>query len=91
VADACLIASFAATINDTKNPPGKRPMHAAMSNKRLSRRSVLQNLGVSATLGLLSGGLPRRARAAAEPVAETTYGKLRSASNNGVYSFKGVR
>jgi para-nitrobenzyl esterase len=91
VADACLIASFAATINDTKNPPGKRPMHAAMSNKRLSRRSVLQNLGVSATLGLLSGGLPRRARAAAEPVAETTYGKLRGASNNGVYSFKGVR
>jgi para-nitrobenzyl esterase len=66
-------------------------MQMLLANKHLSRRSVLRTLGLSAGCGLISGVLPRAAKAAAEPVAETTYGKLRGARQSGVYSFKGVR
>jgi para-nitrobenzyl esterase len=52
----------------------------------LGRRAVLK----SATAAF-AVGLPCTARAADEPVAETRQGKLRGASDGGVFTFKGVR
>ena len=56
----------------------------------LNRRSTLQGLVGGAAL-LASMPLVGCARASAEPIAETAYGKVKGASANGIYSFKGIR
>lgn len=52
----------------------------------LSRRGALT--GTAASLAV---GLPRRSRAAVDPMVETKHGKLRGSGDNGVLTFKGVR
>jgi para-nitrobenzyl esterase len=51
----------------------------------ITRRQVLTTAGT----GLIA--LPRVGRAAGEPVADTTGGRLRGVRGNGIVSFKGVR
>jgi len=51
-----------------------------------SRRTI-----VTGAAAALSVGLPNMTRAAVAPVVETTNGKLRGASQDGILTFKGVR
>ncbi|HYC02163.1 MAG TPA: carboxylesterase/lipase family protein [Azospirillaceae bacterium] len=58
----------------------------------LDRRSVLGGgLGAGGLALAAASGLSRPARAAADPVAETRYGKVRGTVVDGVHVFKGVR
>jgi para-nitrobenzyl esterase len=61
-----------------------------MSEQRYSRRDVVATgltIGTAVATGLLSA---RTARAATTPVANTTAGKVRGVTNEGVHVFKGV-
>lgn len=56
----------------------------------LNRRTALQGIIGGAAL-MASVPLLGCARSSAEPIAETAYGKVKGASVNGIYTFKGVR
>lgn len=55
------------------------------------RRQVLSGTAALTTLGMLAGpGLATGRAAPAEPVAETTHGRLRGSAGRGVLAFKGI-
>jgi len=56
----------------------------------MDRRSALRGIAGSAAL-IASMSVAGCARSSAEPIAETAYGKVKGASSNGIFAFKGIR
>ena len=59
-------------------------------SQRVGRRRLLGGAAAVAAMSALPELSPRRARAAAEPIADTTAGKVRGAEEDGVLGFRGV-
>jgi para-nitrobenzyl esterase len=57
----------------------------------LHRRTVLKGAALLAGASITAGLYPRAAHAASDPVAQTSYGKIRGVTDDGVHVFKGVR